>query len=137
MQAKNTVTPKSDISNMDDIRLLVDRFYDQVREDPLIGGIFNRIIENRWPEHLEKMYRFWQTVLLREHTYYGTPFKPHATLPVQEKHFDRWKKIFTEVLDEYFVGPKAEEAKWRAERMAQLFQAKIAYYQKSHSKPLL
>ena len=65
---------KKDISNIQDIKLLVDVFYGKVREDGKLKDIFNNKIQDRWPEHLEKMYRFWQTVLLEEHTYYGSPF---------------------------------------------------------------
>jgi len=83
------------------------------------------------------MYRFWQTVLLSEHTYYGSPFAPHAKLPVSALHFDRWKKLFFETVDENFAGDKADEAKWRAEKMAEMFQMKIKYYQNNQSKPLL
>jgi truncated hemoglobin YjbI len=68
---------KKDIENIDDIRLLVDSFYGTVREDDLIGPIFLGKITD-WPVHLEKMYRFWQTILLEEYTYNGAPFPPHA-----------------------------------------------------------
>lgn len=63
-----------DIGTLDDIKQLVNRFYDQVRADTLLGPVFETRIENRWPKHLEKMYSFWQTVLLGEHTYEGRPF---------------------------------------------------------------
>jgi hemoglobin len=77
-----------DILNLDDVKLVVDCFYDKVRNDKLLKDVFNNVIQDRWPEHLEKMYRFWQTVLLDEHTYYGSPFLPHAKLPVGIEHFN-------------------------------------------------
>ncbi len=80
---------REDIKNLADIQILVDTFYETIRKDQLLGPIFDGIIQDRWPEHLEKMYRFWQTVLLEEHTYYGSPFPPHAKMPIQKKHFDR------------------------------------------------
>ena len=86
---------KKDILSIDDIKLLVNTFYDKVREDYLIGPIFNERIQGLWPQHLAKMYTFWQTVLLGEHTYYGTPFPPHAQLPVEKEHFDRWLTLFS------------------------------------------
>ncbi|MGH1433556.1 MAG: group III truncated hemoglobin [Lewinella sp.] len=125
-----------DISNIEDIRILVDTFYEKIRQDDLLGEVFNKVIQDRWGEHLEKMYRFWQTVLLKEHTYYGSPFPPHAQLPVEAAHFDRWKQLFFETVDEYFLGGKATEAKWRAEKMAEMFQMKINYYQNTQAKPL-
>lgn len=121
------------IINIEDIKLLVNTFYGKVRKDELLSEIFNNVIQNRWPEHLEKMYKFWQTILLDEHTYYGSPFLPHANLPVSEKHFNRWLKLFFTTVDELFEGEKAEEAKWRANKMAEMFQLKIASYK--NSKP--
>lgn len=126
-----------DISNIDDIKLLVDSFYAKVREDDLLSGIFNDVIRDRWPEHLEKMYRFWQTVLLDEHTYLGSPFVPHAKLPVDKAHFDRWLKLFYETVDAFFTGEKAERAKWQGERMAEMFLYKIQYYRNNSATPLV
>ena len=127
---------KNDILNLDDIKLLVDTFYDNVRQDKLIGPIFDKVIEDRWPEHLEKMYRFWQTVLLEEHTYQGSPFAPHAKLPIELEHFERWIGIFIKTVDQLFTGDKAEEAKMRATKMAQMFHHKIQYYKNNSASPL-
>ncbi len=118
----------TDISNIEDIQLLVNTFYERVGQDDLIGPIFNEKLEGKWQHHLEKMYQFWQTVLLEEHTYSGRPFPPHAKLPVNAEHFDRWKTLFNSTVDEFFVGAKADEAKWRAEQMAKMFLSKINYF---------
>jgi hemoglobin len=122
---------KQDIQNIEDIKLLVNHFYDEVKKDEMLCDIFNSIIQDRWPEHLEKMYRFWQTVLLNEHTYYGSPFGPHANLPVSKMHFDRWITLFNQTIDNLFSGTKAEQAKWQGNRMATIFQSKIEYYKKT------
>lgn len=126
-----------DITTIEDIRLLVDTFYGKVRLDPTIGAIFIGAIQDRWPEHLEKMYRFWQTVLLGEHTYNGSPFPPHAQLPVDQKHFDAWLKLWYATVDSLFAGEKADEAKWRGDKMAVLFLSKIDYYRNSSASPLI
>lgn len=128
---------RKDIIDIEDIKILVNIFYGKVRRDDLLADIFNGVIQDRWDEHLEKMYRFWQTVLLKEHTYYGSPFSPHSKLPVSASHFDRWKALFFETVDGHFSGEKANEAKWRAEKMAEMFQMKINYYQNKQAKPLL
>ncbi|MEZ4722380.1 MAG: group III truncated hemoglobin [Flavobacteriales bacterium] len=116
------------LQTIDDIKTLVDAFYARIREDELLAPVFNQIIEDRWPEHLEKMYRFWQTVLLNEHTYHGSPFAPHAKLDVNKAHFERWIDLFYQTIDEYFTGTVADEAKWRAARMAEMFHFKIEHY---------
>jgi hemoglobin len=120
-----------DISNIEDIKTLVNTFYEKVQKDDLIGPIFNEKMIGRWPEHLEKMYRFWQTLLLEEHTYSGSPFPPHKHLPVDQSHFDRWMEIFTKTVDSLFVGKLTEEAKIRAANMAYMFNYKIEYFRNS------
>lgn len=114
-----------DIKDLDDIKLFVDEFYAKIRKDDLLADIFNEVIKDKWADHLDKMYRFWETVLTDERTYYGRPFPPHAPLPVDERHFARWVRLFYETIDSNFVGDKAEKAKWQGGRMAQMFLSKI------------
>ncbi len=128
---------KKDLLNLDDIRNLVDSFYGKVRSDELLAPIFNERIQDRWPVHLEKMYRFWQTVLLGEHTYTGSPFPPHASLPVDKSHFEQWLKLFRQTLDEQFSGEKAKEAKWRADKMAEMFLLRINYFREQGFKSIV
>lgn len=128
---------KNEIINIIDIKLLVDTFYNKVREDELLADLFNNKIGDRWPEHLEKMYRFWQTVLLEEHTYHGSPFLPHAKLPVNLEHFERWLTLFNKTVDDLFEGEKAERAKWQGQRMAEMFHSKIEYYKNNAATPLI
>lgn len=127
---------KPDIQQLDDIKLLVNTFYGRVQKDELIGPIFASKITD-WTPHLEKMYRFWQTILLHEHTYSGSPFPPHATLPVEQTHFDAWLGLWSATVDEFFEGENAEEAKKRGKIMAQLFHYKIDYLKEHpNMKPL-
>ena len=128
---------KHDITTLDDIKLLVDTFYDKVRKDASLAPIFNAQIQDRWPQHLEKMYTFWQTVLLGEHTYFSSPFPPHAKLPVDHAHFEQWLQLFTQTIDELFSGAIADEAIWRANKMAQLFEIKIEHYRNQQFKTLI
>ena len=123
-----------DITNIEDIKLMVDTFYSNVRKDELIGHIFEEKIGDRWPEHLEKMYRFWQTILLEEHTYSGSPFPPHKQLPVEKDHFNRWMEIFTKTVDSLFTGKNADEAKLRGKMMAETFHHKIEYFRNAENE---
>lgn len=125
------MTKNKDILYLKDIKLLVDTFYTRVRADELLGPVFDERIQDRWPRHLDIMYRFWQTVLLDEKTYQGSPGMKHITLPVDKEHFERWLHIFFRTIDELFEGAKVEEAKWRAERMAEMFADKIAYFRQN------
>ncbi|MEP7278574.1 MAG: group III truncated hemoglobin [Bacteroidota bacterium] len=125
---KNVMEELKDITTLDDIKLLVNGFYGSARENYLLGPVFNEVIGDRWPEHLEKMYRFWQTVLLGDHTYFGSPFPPHVKLPLTQIHFETWLSLWHQATDEHFSGQKADEAKWRANKMATMFMSKINYY---------
>ncbi|SFS90396.1 group III truncated hemoglobin [Sphingobacterium wenxiniae] len=128
---------KQDIKNLDDIKRLVNTFYGTVQQDDLIGPIFNEKLEGHWPKHLEKMYTFWQTILLDEYTYQGRPFPPHAQLPIHQEHFERWLQLFDATVDSLFEGPIADEAKSRGHKMAALFQIKLEHIRQSPFKPLL
>lgn len=132
MSASNT-----DILNADDVKLLVDNFYEKVRDNDLLSPIFNNVIKDNWPAHLEKMYGFWQTILLDVQAYTGSPFLKHAKLPIEKEHFDTWISLFNETVDEHFTGEKATEAKWRAARMSEMFQYKLDYYKNNPAQPLI
>lgn len=119
---------KTEITTLENIKLLVNDFYEKVREDELIGYIFDDVIKDNWTEHLEKMYSFWQTILLHEYTYKGAPFPKHLKLPVEKRHFDRWLELFHETIDTYFEGEKAEELRMRSIKMAEMFMMKIEYF---------
>lgn len=128
---------KRDIQGLDEIKLLVNTFYDKVRADNLLAPIFNAQIKDRWTQHLEKMYTFWQTVLLGEHTYFGSPFPPHAKLPVDHVHFQQWLALFTKTIEDLFSGEKANEVLWRANKMAEMFEMKIEHYRNQQFKMLI
>lgn len=128
---------KRDIAHLDDVKFLVDSFYQKVLKDRLLGPVFEERINNNWIPHLEKMYRFWQTVLLEEHTYHGHPFAPHVGLPIDKKHFERWLALFGETLEENFEGERQQEAMWRARKMAEMFQIKLAYYRGGDISPIV
>jgi hemoglobin len=127
-----------DIQVLEDVKVMVDEFYGKIRKDELLGPIFENIIQDRWPEHLEKMYSFWQTILLEERTYSGRPFVPHMNLPVEQKHFDRWLFLFSETVDELYSGQKAITAKLQGKRMAEMFLLKINYFRENKQQtPLM
>ncbi|MDX1363328.1 MAG: group III truncated hemoglobin [Arenibacter latericius] len=128
---------KQPLEHRTDIHHLVDTFYTKIRMDSLLAPIFNEVIKENWEMHLQKMYSFWETVLLNKHTYYGNPFMPHADLPVEKIHFERWLSLFNETVNENFEGEKAEEAKWRAQKMAEMFHHKISLYQTTNNRPLI
>ncbi|MEQ8303464.1 MAG: group III truncated hemoglobin [Cyclobacteriaceae bacterium] len=121
---------RADIQNKDDITILVDAFYEKVKNDKLIGPIFSDVVKVDWPHHLPIMYNFWEMVLFGSGPYKGDPMTKHIQLSkktsLAKEHFSQWLKLFGETVDDLFVGEKAEEAKVRALRIAELMQFKIS-----------
>jgi hemoglobin len=113
-----------DISDREDIKKLVDTFYNKVRADEVLAPVFNEVIKD-WSHHLPIMYNFWSTLLLGDMSYQGNPFKKHIPLPLSKQHFQHWLKLFFETLDEMFEGPVATDARNRAASIATIFQYRL------------
>ena len=80
------------------ISSFVDRFYDRVRDDDLLGPIFAERIED-WPAHLEQMKRFWRSVLHNSGEFTGSPMRKHVAIDgLEEPHFARWLELFRDTL---------------------------------------
>ena len=118
-----------DIENREDIILLVNTFYDDVKADKTIGDIFNKVVAVNWDEHLPKMYDFWEGILLGGGAFKGNPMQAHIALSKQTEmdkgQFDAWQTIWNKTIDSLFEGDKAIEAKTRANNIAQLMLYKI------------
>ena len=76
------------------ISTLVETFYARIRADDLLGPIFAERIRD-WPEHLDRMKRFWRSVLHNSGEFSGNPMLKHMTIAgLQERHFVRWLELF-------------------------------------------
>ncbi len=120
---------KNDIQNLTDIELLVNTFYEKVRANSILGYIFDDVAQINWESHLPKMYSFWASLLLGEHSFSGNPMQKHIELSklttMSNIEFSEWILLFTETVNELFEGEKAEEAKIRASNIARLMLYKI------------
>ena len=113
---------KNDITDREDIQLLVDDFYNKVQADELLRPVFSHV---DWRRHLPIMYDFWSSMLFGDQTYRGNPLQKHLPLPIEPKHFQQWLKLFHATVDEHFSGEKAEEVKFRSETIAGVFQVRM------------
>ena len=104
---------------------LVRTFYDRVRDDPLIGPIFDARITD-WEAHLKKMCEFWSAVALMSGRYSGQPMPKHIRLPVDARHFDRWLALFEQTASDVCPPAAAWHFVERARRIAQSFELGIA-----------
>jgi hemoglobin len=121
---------KTQLNSREAIELLVNSFYTKVKADLVIGDIFNNAENFSWDKHIPIMINFWETLLLDTASYRGNTMAKHLELnkrhPLNTAHFDRWKKLFFETLDELFEGPNVDVAKKKAEAMSALMQFKIS-----------
>ena len=113
--------PVKDITDENDVRALVDAFYEKVRADERLNPIFTEVVEVDWDTHLPKMYAFWNNLILGIPGYSGRPFPKHMELPVDRSHFERWLELFKATVDEHFSGRGAEQAKNGAASIAHTF----------------
>ncbi|HNI43833.1 MAG: group III truncated hemoglobin [Chitinophagales bacterium] len=130
------MTAKKDLQNKQDICLLVDTFYQKVRQNPTIGYIFIDIAQIEWEKHLPKIYAFWETVLLGENTYKNNVMEPHILLnrkiKLADEHFETWLNLWQSTVDELFVGENATVAKQKANTMQLLMRYKIQESEKPY-----
>ncbi len=115
----------SQITNKDDVSLLVHTFYDKIRQHELLGPIFNgHITEEQWPVHLSKLTDFWESNLFGVRTFRGSPSKAHVNVDknlnhtISQNHFAQWLQLWFETIDELFEGKLADKAKEMARRMS-------------------
>lgn len=107
------------------IEQLVHRFYGYIRQDELLGPIFDSRISD-WEPHLQRMCEFWSSVVLSSGAYHGQPMRMHATLPVDAQHFDHWLALFEKTARELFDEPIAALFLERAQRIALSLETGIA-----------
>lgn len=122
---------KRDISNREDIILMVDSFYEKVQRNEELNHVFNEVAKLNWKKHLPKMYDFWESVVFRNPVYKGNPMEIHkqlhSKLPLSKAMFDKWLTLFNENIDELFEGDLARDAKTRALSIATMIQMKTVY----------
>ena len=118
-----------DIQERADIDLLVNRFYEKVVPDRLIGHFFTKVVHFTWEAHIPVMISFWETVLLGVQSYKGNPMIKHIELDalqhLEPVHFERWLYLWQQTVRELYAGEKAEIAIDRAHSIAQIIQVKI------------
>lgn len=102
----------------DSLTLLVDRFYDKVSADPMLGAVFNPVIED-WPTHKRLLVSFWASVALRAGSYRGNPMAKHRPLGIGREHFDRWLALWRETVPEILDADGSTEMIEYAERIGQ------------------
>lgn len=109
------------------IERLVTTFYGRIRNDALLGPIFEARVTD-WDVHLKKMCAFWSSVALMSGRYSGQPMQAHLPLPVDQTHFDRWLQLFEETAVELCTPAGAAHFTERARRIAESLRMGIAFH---------
>jgi hemoglobin len=99
------------------LALLVDRFYEKVRRDPLLGPVFNAAIDD-WDGHKRLLVSFWSSVALRSNSYRGNPMGVHRAVPgIAAEHFERWLALWRETTPEVLDPTAAARMNEHADRI--------------------
>jgi len=112
----------------DDLHRLVQTFYGRVRQDALLGPIFNGAIDD-WDHHLGKLQAFWSSVMLGSGRYKGQPMAVHLR---QEAHmtpeaFARWLQLWNETTADLLDPLAARALQEKAARIAESLTLGIAF----------
>lgn len=120
---------KTDIRNKEDIKILVDAFYQKVKSDAAIGYLFTEVAIVNWEKHLPIMYNFWDNILFHTGNFDGNPMMKHRLLneksTLTEAHFLHWTKLWKKTVDSLFEGEKANEVKVRAKNISKAMISKV------------
>lgn len=118
-----------DIRNYEDVELLVETFYQKLMSDSQLKPFFSEVVTLDLDEHLPRITDFWVSVLFGDGGYRGNPVAVHVKLnqlrKIRKEDFNRWLMFWNDTIDEMYHGDKAEEAKSKAQVMAELMQIKI------------
>ena len=124
------MTIKTDIKNREDVSLLINTFYKKIRNDEILGPIFNGIITD-WDAHLVLLTDFWETQLFLKRKYYGNPVTVHQEVDdklkhgINPEHFGLWLNLWFATIDELFEGETTWIAKNRAQKMSTMLYMKM------------
>ncbi|MFO1516805.1 MAG: group III truncated hemoglobin [Lysobacterales bacterium] len=96
---------------------LVDRFYDRVQADAVLGPVFNPVVHD-WDAHKRLLTDFWASVVLRAGSYRGNPMAAHRALPqVRAEHFEHWLALWAATTAEVLGAAAAAQMQGYAARI--------------------
>jgi hemoglobin len=122
---------KKDIETREELEEFLRAFYKKAFADELIGFFFIEVVPLDLKTHIPVIASFWESVVFNTHGYRKNVMEVHRHIhhlsKIKKEHLDRWVKLFTETLDEFFEGLKTELMKQRARSIATLMDIKLNY----------
>ena len=77
------------------VSLLVETFYERIREHPRLSVLFAKGLTQNWASHMETMKRFWRSMLMQTSEYGGRPVPVHMQMDaVTPDDFAEWLALF-------------------------------------------
>ncbi|SCA56309.1 conserved hypothetical protein [Candidatus Terasakiella magnetica] len=132
------MTEKFSEINKDTLRVMLTAFYDDVQKDEMIGPIFTKKIgttEEDWAPHMERVVKFWTSVLLNSKEYGGGFMIKHAALPKLEMdHFRRWMEIFMRAVEQHFATSQSIEITIKAQELMRNLHQQYDHFQMQRAK---
>ena len=117
------------------ISRVVAVFYGRVRSHAVLGPVFGAHVED-WPEHEEKIARFWRNAILREKCYSGNTMRIHVSRPdVREEHLPIWLGLFHEVLQAELPELTARQWGALADRIGEGFRTGVVAMRQPKNAP--
>lgn len=118
----------------DSIRMLVEAFYERVRQDPELGPVFGGAVHD-WPAHLQTLTDFWSSVMLGARSYHGRPVPAHARHrdSITPELFLRWLALWRQTAQQLFAPDDAQLFVDKSELIARSLQ--YALFQQMPTPP--
>jgi hemoglobin len=113
-QAQPSLTP-----DLASITQLVHGFYADVRNDPLLGPVFEKALHGRWDAHLQRLVDFWSTVAMGTRSFKGGVFGKHMALEgITPAHFAAWVGLWQQHTSRIFAPDVAHDLQVAAHGIA-------------------
>lgn len=116
------------------IARMVHTFYGRIREEAVLGPIFEDALHDQWDAHLAKLCDFWSSVLLMTGRFKGSPMAAHAGNPhVADDHFALWLALFHRTADDVLPPGPAALFKAKADMIGESLRLGLAVCRQSQT----
>lgn len=128
------MTRRNEVLDEFSIASLINRFYEKVRLDPLLGPVFNAAV-NDWEEHKVLLTKFWASVALRAGSYRGNPMAAHRPHPIRAEHFSHWLALWRETTHDMLDKESAGRLCDYAERIGRGLRLGLGLHEHPQGRP--
>ena len=121
MNEERLPQPALSLCSEEEIDCLVRNFYGRVRQDDMLGPVFEAHVHD-WEEHMLHLVDFWSALLRGTRRFRGAPVQKHMVIDeLREELFERWLVLFRQTTAELGNVPMQRLADDAAERIAENF----------------